>query len=72
MRILNRIKSCDGNLYEFVRKKKEKSNDCSRSFIIIDPSRGKDEQIKVYHMDAQGMKPCEFKENGSCAARCNN
>ncbi|MCZ7400638.1 MAG: metallophosphoesterase [Candidatus Methanoperedens sp.] len=58
------------NTGSFVKKRDKESNDCTNSFIIIDPSFQEDERIKVYHMSNQEMEPCVFDKDGACNRKC--
>jgi hypothetical protein len=58
------------NTGSFVKNKNKESNDCTNSFIIIDPSPDENEKIKVYHMSNQAMEQCVFDKEGSCTRGC--
>jgi UDP-2,3-diacylglucosamine pyrophosphatase LpxH len=56
------------NTGSFVKKKNKESNHCTNSFIIIDPSLGENEKIKVYHISNQAMEQCIFDKEGNCTS----
>lgn len=58
------------NTGSFVKKKNKESDDCTNSFIIIDPSLQENEKIKVYHMSNQKMEQCVFDKDGACTRMC--
>ena len=58
------------NTGSFVKKRNKESNDCTYSFIIIDPSFQENEKIKVYHMSNQKMEQCVFDKDGACTRVC--
>lgn len=58
------------NTGSFVKKKHKESDGCTNSFIIIDPSLAKNENIKVYHMSNQAMEQCIFDKEGNCTKGC--
>lgn len=58
------------NTGSFVKKRNRESDDCTNSFIIIDPSLQENEKIKVYHMSNGNMEQCVFDKDGACNRMC--